>query len=55
MKVFVTGVGGQLGNDVMNELNRRGYKIICRSIFLSALLMKDPERAALTQAIRSRK
>lgn len=25
MKVFVTGVGGQLGHDVMNELNRRGY------------------------------
>lgn len=26
MKVFVTGVGGQLGHDVMNELNQRGYK-----------------------------
>lgn len=26
MKVFVTGVGGQLGHDVMNELNRRGYE-----------------------------
>ncbi len=25
MKVFVTGVGGQLGHDVMNELHRRGY------------------------------
>ncbi len=25
MKVFVTGVGGQLGHDVMNELNRRGH------------------------------
>lgn len=25
MKVFVTGVGGQLGHDVMNELARRGY------------------------------
>ena len=25
MKVFVTGVGGQLGHDVMNELLRRGY------------------------------
>ena len=25
MKVFVTGVNGQLGHDVMNELNRRGY------------------------------
>ena len=25
MKVFVTGVGGQLGHDVMNELHARGY------------------------------
>lgn len=25
MKVFVTGVGGQLGHDVMNELHERGY------------------------------
>ena len=26
MKIFVTGVGGQLGHDVMNELNSRGYE-----------------------------
>ncbi len=26
MKVFVTGVAGQLGHDVMNELSRRGYE-----------------------------
>lgn len=26
MKVFVTGVGGQLGHDVMNELYQRGYE-----------------------------
>ena len=26
MKVFVTGVGGQLGYDVMNELKKRGYE-----------------------------
>ncbi len=26
MKVFVTGVGGQLGHDVMNELYSRGYE-----------------------------
>ncbi len=25
MKVFVTGIGGQLGHDVMNELNKRGH------------------------------
>ena len=26
MKFFVTGVNGQLGHDVMNELNKRGYE-----------------------------
>ena len=28
MKVFVTGVGGQLGHDVMNELNSRGIEVV---------------------------
>jgi len=28
MKAFVTGVGGQLGYDVMNELSQRGYECI---------------------------
>ena len=28
MKVFVTGVGGQLGHDVMNELIGRGYEAV---------------------------
>ena len=28
MKVFVTGVGGQLGHDVVNELKRRAYESI---------------------------
>ena len=26
MKVFVTGVGGQLGHDIMNELSKRSYE-----------------------------
>nr|MCR5016583.1 sugar nucleotide-binding protein [Ruminococcus sp.] len=26
MKAFVTGVGGQLGHDVMDELAKRGYE-----------------------------
>ena len=28
MKVFVTGVGGQLGHDVINELVKRGYDCV---------------------------
>lgn len=26
MKVFVTGIGGQLGHDIMNELHKRGHE-----------------------------
>ena len=26
MKVFVTGAGGQLGHDIMNELHKRGHE-----------------------------
>ena len=35
MKVFVTGVAGQLGHDVMNELAKRGYEGIgyCTRVF----------------------
>ena len=28
MKILVTGVGGQLGHDVMNELSRRGHEAV---------------------------
>ena len=28
MKVLVTGVKGQLGYDVMNELAKRGYEVL---------------------------
>ncbi len=28
MKVFVTGIGGQLGHDVMNEVKKRGYDCV---------------------------
>ena len=35
MKVFVTGVGGQLGHDVMNELEKRGYEGIGSELKIS--------------------
>ena len=28
MRFFVTGVNGQLGHDVMNELKKRGYEAV---------------------------
>lgn len=43
MKVFVTGVGGQLGYDVMNELAKRGHEAIGSDI-------QDKENIALPYA-----
>lgn len=41
MKVFVTGVGGQLGYDVINELKRRGHEAIGSDITESADIQLD--------------
>ena len=38
MKVLVTGVAGQLGYDVINELNKRGIQAIGTDIRLEAEL-----------------
>ena len=35
MRIFVTGVGGQLGHDVMNELAKRGYEGVASRILES--------------------
>lgn len=39
MKVFVTGVGGQLGYDVMNELAKRGHEAIGSDIHAKEKIM----------------
>ena len=41
MRLFVTGVGGQLGYDVMNELKRRGYEALGSDITESADIQLD--------------
>lgn len=41
MKVFVTGVAGQLGHDVMNELAKRGYEGVGSDIAPSYLGIED--------------
>jgi dTDP-4-dehydrorhamnose reductase len=41
MKVFVTGVGGQLGHDVMNELDKRNYEGIGSDIAASYSGIQD--------------
>ena len=47
MKFFVTGVGGQLGHDVMNELLKRGHEGVGSDIQenysgVAALLTRSP-------------
>ena len=39
MRIFVTGVGGQLGHDVMNELAKRGYEGVGSDIATAESLM----------------
>ena len=41
MKVFVTGVGGQLGHDVLNELKKRGHECVGSDITESAEIKLD--------------
>lgn len=54
MKFFVTGVGGQLGFDVMKELSRRGYEAIGSDIFES-LDFEDYVSLDITDAAAVRK
>ena len=42
MKVLVTGVGGQLGFDVMNELAKRGYEGVGSDILKEAASIDAP-------------
>ena len=56
MKIFVTGVGGQLGYDVMNELKRRGHEAIGSDIIETADIPLDiTNQAAVEKALRETK
>lgn len=60
MKVFVTGVGGQLGYDVMNELAKRGHECIGSDILIKDKIalpfeyvqLDITDKAAVEQSIR---
>ena len=45
MKVFVTGVGGQLGHDVVNELIKRGHDVIASDLAPQYSGIKDGSAA----------
>lgn len=51
MKVFVTGVGGQLGHDVMNELARRGHIGIGSDLAAGDVLLDITDPAAVEKAL----
>ncbi|MBQ7288600.1 MAG: dTDP-4-dehydrorhamnose reductase [Clostridia bacterium] len=56
MKVFVTGVGGQLGFDVMNQLTKRGYEAVGSDIldscgFENYIKLDITDEAAVKQAL----
>lgn len=54
MRVFVTGVAGQLGHDVMEELARRGHEGIGSDMQGGCDVVLDiTDRAAVEQAIQS--
>ena len=56
MKVFVTGIGGQLGYDVINELKRRGYEAIGSDITESADIQLDiTDKAAVERVLTENK
>lgn len=53
MKVLVTGVGGQLGHDVMNELKKRGHEAVGTDVQGACDLTLDiTDAAAVAEALR---
>ena len=51
MKAFVTGVGGQLGFDVMNELAKRGYEAVGSDILDSVSQDFEYKKLDITDAM----
>ena len=51
MKVFVTGVAGQLGHDVMNELSKRGYEGIGTSVLHSRIFWSAGRKCRYNNAL----
>ena len=47
MRFFVTGISGQLGHDVINEINRRGYEETGSDLMLSYTGEKDVSYATI--------
>lgn len=51
MKVFVTGVAGQLGHDVVNELKKRGHEAVGSDIAGGDVLLDITDEAAVEEVL----
>ena len=51
MKILVTGVGGQLGHDVVNELQKRGHEAIGSDLAVGDILLDLTDRTAVLSAV----
>lgn len=47
MKVFVTGVGGQLGHDVVNKLTAKGHEAVESDIQPNYSGIQDPRNSLM--------
>lgn len=55
MKVFVTGVGGQLGHDVINELQRRGHEAVGSDLAVGDVALDITDAAAVRAVLQREK
>lgn len=51
MKILVTGVGGQLGHDVVNELQKRGHEAVGSDLAVGDILLDLTDRTAVFAAV----
>lgn len=51
MKILVTGVGGQLGHDVVNELQKRGHEAVGSDLAVGDILLDLTDRTAVLSAV----
>ena len=55
MKVFVTGAGGQLGHDVINELRKRGHEAVGSDLAAEEVTLDITDAAAVRAALQREK
>lgn len=54
MKIFVTGVNGQLGHNIMNEIAKRGYEGVGTDLASSYAGVEDNTAVTIMPYIKSK-